>query len=361
MNYITVGSVLEFYVIMLGNAQDIVSRYHNLVGMPAMPPYYSLGVFHGSNAYDSWAAINTVYNNYNGSATGEKQALEGVFVESFNQKPHWSFTVNTDKFPNLGAEVDKIHGRNQRIIFGASMALNPDNAYPWFFQAREAKCLIRSLPTLANGPLRGVLDRVPVVYLDTFSGCFDDFIAMILPNFNKDTAHGLDGFILKDTHAPNHINGQTNVPSSSSSEENYSGIRLGSAPTPPPPAPQIINEEMVGFYSPYQINNDTQQAQDLSTYYLPFVPAYKYSGALDNMSISLNATVGDSTGSGRYSVLLTKNGISAFAIKRMYKAMSTLVNKNTSRPLIFSDASWAGSGSYSVALLTDLYRSWDNL
>lgn len=138
-------------------------------------------------------------------------------------------------------------------------------------------------------------------------------------------------------------------------------MRLGSAPTPPPPAPQIINEEMVGFYSPYQINNDTQQSQDLSTYYLPFVPAYKYSGALDNMSISLNATVGDSTGSGRYSVLLTKNGISAFAIKRMYNAMSTLVNKNVSRPLIFSDASWAGSGSYSVALLTDLYRSWDNL
>jgi len=118
---------------------------------------------------------------------------------------------------------------------------------------------------------------------------------------------------------------------------------------------------MVGFYSPYQINNDTQAQQQLSTYYLPFVPAYKYSGALDNMSISLNATVGDSTGSGRYSVLLTRNGISAFAIKRTYNAMAKSVLKNNSRPLIFTDASWAGSGSYSVALLTDLYRSWSNL
>ena len=37
-------------------------------------------------------------------------------------------------------------------------------------------------------------------------------------------------------------------------------------------APGAVNEEMVGFYSSYQVNNDTQQ-QILSTYYLPFVPA----------------------------------------------------------------------------------------
>jgi alpha-glucosidase (family GH31 glycosyl hydrolase) len=79
------------------------------------------------------------------------------------------------------------------------------------------------------------------------------------------------------------------------------------------------------------------------------------------MSISLNATVGDSTGSGRYSALLVRNGISAFAIKRTYNAIVSSVTKNTTRPLIFSDASWAGSGAYSVALVTDLYRSWDNL
>jgi hypothetical protein len=129
-----------------------------------------------------------------------------------------------------------------------------------------------------------------------------------------------------------------------------------------PPAPQIVNEETVGFYMPYQINNESSQIPlDLSTYYLPFIPGYKYSGALDNMSISLNATIGDSTGGGRYSTLQARNGISGFAIKRTYNAMVKNVQKNNTRPLIFSDASWAGSGAYSVALLTDLYRSWNNL
>ena len=62
--------------------------------MPSLVPYYALGVWHGSNSYDSWNKIQTVYDNYGGALTGEKQALEGVFVEEFNQQSHWSFTVN---------------------------------------------------------------------------------------------------------------------------------------------------------------------------------------------------------------------------------------------------------------------------
>lgn len=59
-----------------------------------MPPYYALGVFHGSNSYNNWAKIRAVYDNYNGALTGDKQALEGVFVEDYNNKSHWTFTFN---------------------------------------------------------------------------------------------------------------------------------------------------------------------------------------------------------------------------------------------------------------------------
>ncbi len=161
VNYITVGGALEFYVFLRGTAQEIVQRYHNLVGTPMMPPYYSLGVFHGSNAYSKWDDIRKVYDNYNG-AVGPKQALEGVFVETFNQLPHWSLTVDTVNYPNLGAEVDKIRAGNQRVLFGASVALATDPAYPWYTQAKQAQCLVKSHPATALGPLTGVLDQVEV-------------------------------------------------------------------------------------------------------------------------------------------------------------------------------------------------------
>jgi hypothetical protein len=31
------------------------------------------------------------------------------------------------------------------------------------------------------------------------------------------------------------------------------------------------------------------------------------------------------------------------------------------RPFLITDASWAGTGSLAVGVITDLYRSWDNL
>ena len=158
LNYIAIGGVIEYYVFVRGTVQEIISRYHNTIGNPMMPSYYALGVYHGSNAYGKWTQVKDVYDNYNGALTGEKQALEGVFVDKFNEQSHWTFTVDTVNFPNLGSEVDKIHANNQRIIFHASFALAANNSYPWYVQASQAKCLVQSLPTpTLRGPLSGIL------------------------------------------------------------------------------------------------------------------------------------------------------------------------------------------------------------
>jgi alpha-glucosidase (family GH31 glycosyl hydrolase) len=181
INYITIGGALEFYVFLRGSAQDIISRYQGLVGMPMMPPYYALGVFHGSNAYASWDKIKNVFDGYNGALTSNKIALEGVFVENFNQGPHWSFTVNPSTYPNLAAEIAKIHGNNQRLIFGGSFAINTDPAYPYMQLAKDAQCLVRSHASISVGPLLGLLNQTLVNYLDTYNGCFDTWLGAALP------------------------------------------------------------------------------------------------------------------------------------------------------------------------------------
>lgn len=141
-----------------------------------MPPYYALGVWHGSNAYATWSKIRGVYDGYNGAVNGIKLALEGVFVENYNQGPHWTFTVDSQAYPNIGSEVDKIHADNQRIIFGASLALNPDPQYPWYQSAKDGKCIIRSHASVSTGLLNGILNQTIVQYLDTFNGCFDSWL-----------------------------------------------------------------------------------------------------------------------------------------------------------------------------------------
>lgn len=106
-------------------------------------------------------------------------------MEDFNQQSHWSFTVNPTTYAGLPAAVDAIHSQNQRIVFGASLALSNDGNFPWYNQASQAKCLVRSHDfSLGFGPLTGVLDQTEVQYLDSYSGCFDSFLASVLPQFD---------------------------------------------------------------------------------------------------------------------------------------------------------------------------------
>lgn len=45
LNYITIGGPIEIYTILRGKVDDIVGKYHAMVGNTMMPPYYGLGYF----------------------------------------------------------------------------------------------------------------------------------------------------------------------------------------------------------------------------------------------------------------------------------------------------------------------------
>lgn len=51
VNYITIGGPLEIWVFTRLSAQDLLAKYHSLIGKAQMTPYYALGMFHGSNSY----------------------------------------------------------------------------------------------------------------------------------------------------------------------------------------------------------------------------------------------------------------------------------------------------------------------
>jgi hypothetical protein len=111
-----------------------------------------------------------------------------------------------------------------------------------------------------------------------------------------------------------------------------------------------INEESIGTYEPYLINpNGTEPG----TWDLPFVPAFKYSGYLDNMTQGLNVT---HKGNERYTNLYLHNGHAHLALKKTYQALVNNSDSTTKRPLLFTEASWSGSGAFGVGMITDIFR-----
>jgi len=69
-------------------------------------------------------------------------------------------------------------------------------------------------------------------------------MASALPVFDSTVAHGLDGLLVKDAHAPNHVSGQYTPETSK-----VVGRQL--LEDDPQPPRHAVNEEMVGTYSPY--------------------------------------------------------------------------------------------------------------
>lgn len=53
MNYISLSGQLELYFIMPGTVNEVIKNYQSLIGLPMMPPYYALGLYVGSSAYNS--------------------------------------------------------------------------------------------------------------------------------------------------------------------------------------------------------------------------------------------------------------------------------------------------------------------
>ena len=176
LNYITIGGPIEVYVMMRSSAQEIIQRYHAMIGYSFMPPYYSLGVFQGSDSYSTLSQVNNVYGAYDTN----QFTLEGVIVTNYNQLPHETFTINSPNFDNLLTSVKAIHAKNQKLVFGASFAI-PKN-YPIFDTAVQNLCLVDSA-VYENGQAIGVLDQTNVFYIDPFHGNTQQFFEQTIPNF----------------------------------------------------------------------------------------------------------------------------------------------------------------------------------
>lgn len=107
LNYIVLGGPIEIYTIMRGKADEIISKYHAMIGFSAMPPYHALGFYQGSNTYTSLKSVQSVVQGF-----GDPQvALEGVFINNYNKKPHNTFTVSDD-FKGLSDYVKTLKANN---------------------------------------------------------------------------------------------------------------------------------------------------------------------------------------------------------------------------------------------------------
>lgn len=116
----TTGGILDMYVFLGPDPQSVVRQYLDVVGYPAMPPYWGLG-FHLCR----WGYTST---------NSTRQAVQNMTSAGFPLDVQWNdldymdarrdFTFNQDGFRDLPAMVQELHDSGRRYVMLVDPAIS---------------------------------------------------------------------------------------------------------------------------------------------------------------------------------------------------------------------------------------------
>ena len=105
LSYITTGGNLQIVFFLKGTAKEIISQYHNFIGLPSLPPLWSLGWHASAYAYSTLDMIKDNVDNYRKNDI----PLEGVWLDIKYMDTYVDFSYDKHAFAGLPEYVEELH------------------------------------------------------------------------------------------------------------------------------------------------------------------------------------------------------------------------------------------------------------
>jgi alpha-glucosidase (family GH31 glycosyl hydrolase) len=339
--YVTTGGIIEAYFFTHGSPQFILQQYHELIGKPHLPPFWTMGFQQGSWTYDTQAKLQAVVDGYKTAGI----PLEAIWVDIPYMNKFADFSVDTTNFPNLKKFADDLHAANQKVIPILDAGLSADNLDDVYYKsAQTKKALIQSTvnPDKFQGALTAKVWPTATVFLDFFKSdakvIWKQGLTDLFAKFE------FDGLWLDMNEPTLFCDGECPT------------WPIVPGPTPGVPGPTCVIPAEAGqqWYCSWQ-----DQSKE-STYFLPFVPGASNAAnfkwvSLDKSSLSLNATHTDDVNKATYTEYNVHN---LFGLMQQQASFDFMTDKNK-RPFLLSRATFASSGKYSSHWLGDNYRTYE--
>lgn len=107
-----IGGVLDFYLLLGPTANDVVSQYQHLVGLPAMPPRWALGFHLCRFEYASLDKVKAVSRRTR--EAGIPYDVQWTDADAMDRRN--DFTYDHDKYKGLPEFVDELHSMNMHYV-----------------------------------------------------------------------------------------------------------------------------------------------------------------------------------------------------------------------------------------------------
>ncbi len=136
----TIGGIVELYFFYPGTAEEVLRKYHDLIGRPYVPPFWSMG-FHFCRY--SWKTLDAMKN----TVAGFEQAdipLETMWADIDYMNKYADFTVDYDKFKGLPEYVKDLHKRKMYWVPIIDAGLKYDVKNKYFKMGEANNAFIKS-------------------------------------------------------------------------------------------------------------------------------------------------------------------------------------------------------------------------
>lgn len=179
ITYRTVGGILDIYYIMAESADEVIRKYNNLVGKPALPPFWSLGFHQCSWQYNSTEDLMEVEDTY----SSLQYPFDTIWSDIMYMDRYIDFTVDNENFKGLKEYVNTLHSRDLHfvpIIDAGVSIMAPKRGPNWYKIGNDGGVFIKSTKNpdnKFNGNLIGKVWPNFTAFVDFLNPGADDFWA----------------------------------------------------------------------------------------------------------------------------------------------------------------------------------------
>ncbi|KAL0483373.1 lysosomal alpha-glucosidase [Acrasis kona] len=127
LNLITIGGVIDLFFFLGPQPSDVIQQYHQVIGTPFLPPFWSLGWHQCRYGYKSLAELQTVVNKYKEN----ELPLDTIWSDIDYMQDYKDFTWDKTRYPQdqVKSFVDTLHKNNQQYMVIVDPGIHAENGY----------------------------------------------------------------------------------------------------------------------------------------------------------------------------------------------------------------------------------------